>query len=119
MATVLRRSLHFLVLSTVFASSTVSASDLIFMNGFGNVTVAISYPADGSTLGGATITLMGSASVPATLVWTSSTSGYLGTGDMIGNAPLSLGFQIVTVKATTADPESAIAEVGVTVVVSP
>lgn len=123
MAAVLRpltRSLRLLVLSTVFASSTVSASDLIFMNGFGNVTVAITYPADGSTLGtGVPIPLMGSASVPATLVWTSSTSGYLGTGDMIGNAPLSLGFQIVTVKATTADPESAIAEVGVTVVVSP
>lgn len=115
-----KTSQRILALSSFFVSGVALPSDLIFMNGFGNVTVVINYPADGSTLGtGIPISLSGSASVPATLVWTSSTSGYLGTGDMISNAALSLGFQRITVKATTADPESAIAEVDVTVVNSP
>jgi hypothetical protein len=116
----MRRLVCLLVSAGSLFGHSVFASDLVFQSGFGNVRATISMPADGSTVGtGVPIGLAGSSTVPATLVWTSSTGGYLGTGPSIINAPLPLGAQIITLTATTAEPESALAEVSVTVVLTP
>lgn len=106
-------------LSAIFASGSAYAGDVVFMNGFGNVSVAITYPVDGETLNipGATgvyITFVGSASVPATLVWTDSVTGYLGTGETIVHPNLALGMQqFITLKATAVDGEYAVDDVQV------
>ena len=100
--------------------SEVRASDLIFAQGFGNISAAIIYPADGTTIGtGVPPVFSGSASVPATLVWT-GTYGYIGTGEeVIVTQGFGLGFQQIFLRATTADSESALAEADVTGVIAP
>ena len=114
------RLLCLLVATGFLDGRSVFASDLVFQSGFGSVRAAISMPADGSTVGtGVPIGLSGSSTEAATLVWTSNTGGYLGTGATIGNAPLPLGAQIITLTATTAEPETALAEVSVTVILTP
>ena len=106
-------SIGLVVLTSVMACGSAAAKDLIFMSGFGNVTVAISSPPDGTTIGGAEPLFTGAASVTATLDWYNSELGYVGSGDTIFPS-LVPGFQRIYLKATTSDPEIAWAECDVT-----
>lgn len=88
-----------------------SAHDLIFVNGFGSIMAVISHPGDGEQrTAGALIPFVGSASEPATLVWTSSLDGQIGTGSSF-SASLSVGIHEITLRATTAAPEAAEAQI--------
>ena len=110
----LRRLCGLFLLTNTIACASAGASDLIFMQGFGNVSVFIDVPPDGSTIGGALPTFTGSASVAATLVWTNSETGYMGTGEEIPPCCLVEGPQRLYLKATTADGDFALAESDVT-----
>ena len=113
------RSLGLVVLANILACSGACASDLVFMNGFGNVSVTIFVPTDGITIGGVLPLFSGAASVPATLDWTDSVTGYMGSGEEITPSGLTLGFQRIYLKATTAGGDYALAEADVTLVIGP
>jgi len=113
------RSVCSVVLANVLACTSTYASDLVFMNGFGNVSVTIFVPTDGIQIGGALPLFSGAASVPATLDWTDSVTGYMGSGEEIIPSSLALGFQRIYLKATTAGGDYALAESDITVVIAP
>jgi len=113
----IRRMVHYLgvvFLANAIVGGHATASDLIFMNGFSNGTVTIFTPTDGTSIGGALPTFMGSASLPATLTWTDSVTGFMGTGEEIIPSGLVMGFQMIYLKASFADGESALAESDIT-----
>ena len=112
-------SLGVAVLMSAAACTSAPASDLIFMKGYSNLTVTISSPTDGAEIGGAVPLFTGSASAPATLIWTDSVTGYIGTGEEILPSSLAMGFQRIYLKATTADGDYALAESDITVVGGP
>lgn len=113
---VLRRSVHLFGLAALLIIDAASAHDLIFTNGFGSVVAIISHPGDGEQRTAAVpIAFVGSASEPATLVWTSNLDGQIGTGGSF-SASLSVGVHEITLRATTADPETAAAQIELTVI---
>jgi len=113
------RFFGYAMLVNAAACASAGASDLIFMNGFSSLTVTIFVPTDGLQIGGAISAFSGSASAPATLDWTDSVTGYLGSGEEIIPSGLAMGFQRIYLKATTADGDSALAESDITLVGGP
>ena len=108
-----RHPLLLLVAATMAANTALAQDDLIFMSGFGSVTASITHPGDGTHYAaGASIPFVGSASENATLVWTSNIDGQIGTGSSFSQT-LSLGDHMITLTATTADPETAKAQIEV------
>ena len=92
-------------------NTALAQDDLIFASGFGSVIASISHPGDGTHFAsGASIPFVGSASELAALVWTSSLDGQIGTGSSFSQT-LSLGDHMITLTATTTDPETAKAQI--------
>ena len=83
------------------AAPTGGTETPVFADGF-ELTVRINAPENGeSRLVSTPVAFVGSASEPATLVWTSSLDGQIGTGNSF-MAMLSVGTHTITLTATNA-----------------
>jgi hypothetical protein len=93
----------------------------------GSPSVTITNPVGGSVFAaGALVTFTGSATDPedgplmgASLVWTSSQDGLIGTGGAFGTSTLSVGVHIVTLTATDSDGRTGTATVTFTISARP